>query len=213
MIDYIIADTHFGHASMLEFEPSRKLEAIQCGYQNFDDMLMNRWNRTIDQKTTILHLGDVALKNAHSKLKRLQGDITLLVGNHDSVDAISFYKTLGWHIIDKIILDIPESQVYLETLSNLFTSKQLSHRFLAAWVVDIGEERVLFSHFPLFDDNPYDVKYKPITEILEVLYLDANCTLNIHGHTHSQPAKESFCKSACLEMTYYEIKELGYFIS
>ncbi len=71
----------------------------------------------------------------------------------------------------------------------------------------------MFSHFPVFDDNIYDKeKYKHIAEPLEYLYTATGCNLNIHGHTHSKPAKEPFCKSACLELTEYEVKRLSSFL-
>jgi len=73
----------------------------------------------------------------------------------------------------------------------------------------MGNKRVIFSHFPIFDDNPYDKKYSIITTILEYIFKETQCNINIHGHTHSKIAKENFCKSACLELNNFEIWKEG----
>jgi calcineurin-like phosphoesterase family protein len=212
MFDFVIADTHFGHKNILKYEPGRNDVAKKFGYRSFDEMMIDRWNDTISKESKVFHLGDVAFGKGYKGLDLLNGEITLLVGNHDSDNMISHYREFGWSIIDGLVLDIPKSQDYIITIKNAFSTKQLSDRLLCALITDIGDERIFFSHFPLFDDNPYDKKYKDITDVLEVLYLETNSTINIHGHTHSKSAKELFCKSACLERTGYEIKEVGYFV-
>ena len=53
-------------------------------------------------------------------------------------------------------------------------------------MTDIDDNRVLFSHFPVFDNNSYDKKYQKITNILNRIFILTHCKINIHGHTHSK---------------------------
>ena len=212
IFDYVVSDTHFGHLNMQRVEPSRTTFTQMRGYSSFDEMIVQEWNDTVGEDEYILHLGDVVFKNVHKLTKRLNGNITLLVGNHDREEHITYYRGIGWKIIDSICLEIEKPLVFMTKLKSKFSKEVLSHRYVACLVVDIEGERVMFSHFPVFDDNKYDKKYADITQVLEYLYIETGCSCNIHGHTHSKPAKESFCKSACLELTDYKIMKLSYFL-
>ena len=209
LVDYVVADTHFGHEFMLKVEPTRALMLKNSSKRNFDDLMIDRWNTQVKDDDHILHLGDVVFKNSPKLTKRLKGDITLLVGNHDSKEHIEFYKSIGWDIIDDLRLLIPKADEYISDIKDNFSQERLSHRYLACLVQDTEDERVMFSHFPVFDDNVYDKKkYKDIVEILEYIFIQTDCTINIHGHTHSRPAKESFCNSACLELNEFNLKRV-----
>ena len=51
-----------------------------------DDVLIQNWNRTVKAKDEVLHLGDFAVYSAlsaNSYLKKLNGKITTIRGNHD----------------------------------------------------------------------------------------------------------------------------------
>jgi len=204
---YIVADTHFEHKNILKYEPSRLIKAKEHKSNNIDRLIIDNWNKRVTTDDTVLHLGDVAFKDGYKMAKILQGNITLLVGNHDTQEHINFYKKLGWNIIDTIIIDLDESikQSALEHINIFYDEEILNHKLLNCIVTQINNKKVLFSHFPLFNDNPYDKKYKMITNVLEDLFVYLECDINIHGHTHSKAAKEGFCKSACLELNGFEV--------
>lgn len=80
---YMISDTHFGHARIIELSkrPFRNFE-------HMDQMLIENWNSIVGEDDTIFHLGDVALGSWDrwdSILTRLNGYKILVVGNHDRV--------------------------------------------------------------------------------------------------------------------------------
>jgi len=204
IFDYIVADTHFRHTNMNN-KPSRKIIARKNGYSKFDEYLIDTWNKTVNEDDNILHLGDFAFRDGYQNAKELKGNITLLIGNHDKKEHIIYYKKLGWKIINKIILDIPKPHLIQNKLKKEFTKDELNNDLLACLVCDINDKRVMFSHFPVFDDNPYDFKYSEITKVLEYIFKETKCDLNIHGHTHSIKAKEEFCKSACLELNEFKL--------
>ena len=203
--NYITADTHFGHTNINLYEPSRVVKAQIEGYDTFDEYMIDTWNDTVRDNDEVLHLGDFAFKDNYKIAEKLKGNITLLIGNHDKKEHIAFYKKLGWKIIDKIILDIPNAHLIQNKLKKEFSKEELSDPLLACLVCDTNYKRVMFSHFPVFDDNPYDKKYRKITKILEFIFKETKSDINIHGHTHSTKAKEKFCKSACLELNEFQL--------
>ncbi len=68
---FVIADTHFGHKNVIEFEKEfRPFQTIE----EHDDELVYRWNNTVNKNDTIWHLGDVLFgRDAFETLRRLKG--------------------------------------------------------------------------------------------------------------------------------------------
>ncbi len=219
MIDkesFVIADTHFGHENINKHEPKRKIVASSCGYNDPSKYMIDSWNQTVSQNDTVFHLGDFAFKhnNILSLSKSLQGEKILLVGNHDNFKDIEHLRNDGWKIIDTIVIDLENSyevELILKIKKIKSTLSQKLQRLLCCYICDIEQKRVMFTHFPLFDDNEYDINFKPITDILEEIYLYLNCDYNIHGHTHSKKAKENCCINVSVEnfeLKPVKIKEL-----
>lgn len=212
MIDkdtYIYSDTHFGHENINKHEPIRKRRASENGFSNVDDLMIYNWNQSIKAKDTILHLGDFAFKHKDiaNLSNKLNGKKILLPGNHDKPRDIEILQQNGWDIIDTIKLDIEYKHK-----ERLLKKIDTQERLLCCYVTDFCSKRVMFSHFPLFNDNVYDSKYDNITKMLEFIYKELNCEINIHGHTHSLRAKEKFCKSACVECIDFIPKKVEDFI-
>jgi calcineurin-like phosphoesterase family protein len=205
---YLIADTHFGHENISKYEPLRKAKASENGFAHIDELMVHNWNSVVSEEDTIFHLGDLAFK--HKELltlaQSLKGKKILLVGNHDKLSGVELLRENGWSIIDEVVIDISETKIE-HLKQKIFTkihSIEKGQWLVCCYVTDIEDKRVMFTHFPLFDDNPYDEKYRPITRVLEFIYETLACDLNIHGHTHSKGAKEHFCVSACVELTDFK---------
>jgi calcineurin-like phosphoesterase family protein len=181
------------------------------GYDYFDYYMVDEWNSTVNEGESVLHLGDFAFKDGYKVAKKLNGTVTLLKGNHDREKHFEYYRSLGWRIIDSIEVEVAsmsnKEKVGLKNLQTKIANSK-EHKLTAALVMELNGQRVLLSHFPVFDNNPYDEKYKTATDALEELYILFDCKLNIHGHTHSAGAKEKFCKSACLELNDFKLLEL-----
>ena len=196
----IISDTHFSHKNLLNYEPIR-IQKIQTeGYNNFDNFLVDYLNLYINKNDNILHLGDVAFKNGYKYAKKLNGKFTLIKGNHDKKLHIDFYKSIGWRVIEDIQIEVKHNNIhnYLKIFNPNILAKT------ACLIQDIGSKRILFSHYPIFNNNPYDETYRPITEILEFLFFSLNCEINIHGHTHSFKINDNRCINACLEVNDFK---------
>ena len=79
---FFISDTHFGHANILQYEPSR-LE-LGSTVEEMDEGLIERWNSVVRDKDVVYHVGDVAIPRRGLKcLARCNGRKKLIKGNHD----------------------------------------------------------------------------------------------------------------------------------
>jgi calcineurin-like phosphoesterase family protein len=82
MAVYFTSDTHFGHLSVIESgrRPYRST-------QEMDDALIAGWNALVAPHDTVYHLGDFCHRDSESAadyLDRLNGEIHLIAGNHDT---------------------------------------------------------------------------------------------------------------------------------
>jgi len=200
---FIIADTHFGHRNILVHEPGRLQKARIEEYEDFDRFLIDWLNSYISKDDKVLHLGDVAFKNGYKLAKKLNGKITLIKGNHDKDRHIEFYKSLGWEIIEGVRIEAnieEEIKTYIDSMKYRYKKFEK----ISCLIKDINGKRVLFSHYPVFNDNPYDKKYRDITNALEEIFNLTNCDINIHGHTHSYIVGDKKCINACLEVNDFK---------
>jgi len=79
---FLIADTHFGHANILRYEPAaRPFETVSA----HDAALIARWNARVGAGDTVWVLGDFAWSPAAARaaLGALNGRIHLVMGDHD----------------------------------------------------------------------------------------------------------------------------------
>lgn len=78
---FYIADTHFSHENVIQFD-NRPFATIE----EHDRVLIERWNSVIKNKNDHVYvLGDFIwkAKGASDILKKLNGSIHLIIGNHD----------------------------------------------------------------------------------------------------------------------------------
>lgn len=104
---FLIADTHFGHKRVIEFEKDfRPFTSIE----EHDQHLVEEWNNVVGNKDIVWHLGDVLFgRHSFETLGRLKGIKKLVLGNHDTYPTRLYlehfnkvFGTVG--IKDKIVL-------------------------------------------------------------------------------------------------------------
>lgn len=79
---FLTADTHFGHANIVRYA-KRPFASVE----EHDEMLIVNWNMAVRPKDIVYHLGDFAFRSreaAANYRRRLNGQIFLIEGNHDS---------------------------------------------------------------------------------------------------------------------------------
>lgn len=79
---FFTADLHFGHENVIKFD-ARPFKTVE----EMDEELIRRWNTKVGKGDLVYVLGDMIWKtrnsDAESLIKRLNGQIILIKGNHD----------------------------------------------------------------------------------------------------------------------------------
>lgn len=100
---FFTSDTHFGDPNVIRIR-KRPFQSVA----EMDDALVDNWNRTVAPTDTVYHLGDFAHRacfNAGDYLRRLNGVIHLVEGNHDDIvveeagslfASVSMLSELDW---------------------------------------------------------------------------------------------------------------------
>lgn len=81
MAVYFTSDTHFGHAAILGLS-RRPFRSVA----DMDAALIAKWNAVVAPGDVVYHLGDFCFRNARPApeyLAELNGEVHLIVGNHD----------------------------------------------------------------------------------------------------------------------------------
>ena len=103
---FVTSDSHFAHIKPFLFEP-RGFSSIQ----EMNEEVVTRWNLVVDPEDTVYHLGDIALSDTEAAIpyiKRLNGKILWIRGNHDSDNRVTAIlascpnvECIGWATVIK----------------------------------------------------------------------------------------------------------------
>ena len=202
---YLISDTHFGQDSVVVREAIRARIATHLGYKNHFDLLVDNWNARVKKGDLVLHLGDVYFGDGLKYAKKLNGAKRLIIGNNDigknALKKFEALQKLGWSAKNKVALKISsdEKRKVREKIAKKY--KHIAQKiYLNGLIVDIAGQRILFSHFPVFDRKRND-RFCAVRDILDDYYRFADCSLNIHGHTHSREVAWDCCVNVSCERT------------
>lgn len=89
---FFTSDTHFYHHNIIKFEE---------GYHDFksirdhDEKIIENWNKKVPKDAIVFHLGDFALAGTSkicNTVDRLNGQIKLILGNHDEIKGLAKEK-------------------------------------------------------------------------------------------------------------------------
>ena len=97
---WLTSDLHFNHENILKYEPeNRPFPNIAA----MNETLIYNWNKSVKEADTVYVLGDLCMgrnEDAIEILKRLNGKIVLIRGNHDTPRRIEMYQSLGIEVKD-----------------------------------------------------------------------------------------------------------------
>lgn len=102
---WFTSDHHFGHKNIIS-HANRPFSSVE----EMDEVMIQRWNEKISSNDSVYYLGDLALNKAERLreiLKRLNGNIYLIKGNHDST-ALDCKNRFEW-IKDYYELKVPDA--------------------------------------------------------------------------------------------------------
>lgn len=78
---FFTSDTHFSHVNIMKFS-GRPFESVE----EMNEYLIEQWNKKVPEDGIVYHLGDFGFGTSGKLVqirKRLNGEIHLIVGNHD----------------------------------------------------------------------------------------------------------------------------------
>ena len=90
---YVIADTHFGHDAILNYT-----DRPFANVEHMNNCLINNWNKIVNVGDTVYHLGDFFFCKTEKQIdimRKLNGNIVLVRGDHDSESKTKFVQRLG----------------------------------------------------------------------------------------------------------------------
>lgn len=88
---YFTSDLHFCHKLDAVYNP-RGFNTVE----EHDETIFNNWNNIVTDEDTVYVLGDLMLHDNEKGIdliKRLKGNIIVILGNHDTTNRISLYET------------------------------------------------------------------------------------------------------------------------
>lgn len=103
------SDTHAFHKSILKFCPNSRFGKDE---QEMTELMIKKWNETVAPDQIVYHLGDVSFGGSDKTsqyLKRLNGKIHLILGNHDSENQMrktGRFETIQ-HYAEIIVQGVP----------------------------------------------------------------------------------------------------------
>ena len=89
---FFIGDTHIGHRKIIDFSAEqRPFKTVE----EHDEHIIKAWNTIVRPTDKVFHLGDVFFRKENmQQAKRLNGKITLIMGNHDQYFSATEYELL-----------------------------------------------------------------------------------------------------------------------
>ena len=111
---WIVSDTHFDHANMLNFKredgsPLRSFDSVE----DMNETIIAKWNERVRPSDHIYHLGDVTMARGKATthidtiMSRLNGHKRICLGNHDQLHSAWYFKTFekvkAYNVLDGIL--------------------------------------------------------------------------------------------------------------
>ena len=210
---FVISDTHFGHAKVLQFEPIR-VEYLS----DYNSDVSSECNELLE----LLEIIPVDEHRTHDRINHLCKyliefhDSMLIekwnnvVGANDTVLCLGDFAFKGIEEYtqalngNKILLrgnhDLKSARTYIQAgwksviesvqlnlNGRLFEMSPKTDIYWNGFLTRINGWRILFSHYPIYNNNEWDLKkYGNITDMLEDVFESYGGEINFAGHTHSK---------------------------
>lgn len=91
---FITSDLHFGHKNIIEYENRPYVDV-----STMNEQLVTNWNKKVSSSDLVYLLGDISIGMRKSDLSdllfRLNGDIILVMGNHDEDLKFNWLSKIG----------------------------------------------------------------------------------------------------------------------
>lgn len=127
---FFTSDLHFGHANVIRFD-NRPFETVE----EMNEELIRRWNAKVGKGDLVYVLGDLIwrMQDSAALIRRLNGQIILIKGNHDRFIKQAPAKKLlaGVKDYDDICVTLEDGRRKRCILSHYFIPMYIGHRYNA----------------------------------------------------------------------------------
>jgi len=92
-VRHIISDSHFNHGNIILYEN----RPFSCK-EEMNNYMIEKWNSIVAERDKVFHLGDFSFGNKEftkELISKLNGDIALILGNHDRSKTDSWWTEVG----------------------------------------------------------------------------------------------------------------------
>lgn len=100
---FFTSDTHFNHKNIIDY-CNRPFSSVE----EMNEKLIENWNKTVKENDYVFHLGDFIMGDRNHLpyiVKKLNGFINLVPGNHDTKQSLKWFKEHNKHkLFDKNII-------------------------------------------------------------------------------------------------------------
>jgi calcineurin-like phosphoesterase family protein len=96
---FFLSDHHFGHAHIIDYE-ARPFANVG----EMTEAMIEKWNAVVGKKDQVFHLGDFSFLNmdkTKAVVSRLNGEKTLILGNHDRGRSKSWWREAGFQEVSE----------------------------------------------------------------------------------------------------------------
>ena len=114
---FVVSDTHFGHKGALKWG-RRPWESVD----EMDRALIRVWNEVVPENGIVLHLGDFSWVSPAVYLASLNGEISIMLGNHDKPKELRA-------CVDSGLLKEYRHVLYYRWMGHRFWFSHYAHRF------------------------------------------------------------------------------------
>lgn len=102
---YITSDTHFNHSNIIKY-CNRPFSDVN----EMNNTLIDNWNKIVNKNDLVIHLGDFSFGKTIASIKKirdkLNGDIILILGNHDYLSQDDYIKAGFSHVYSKLEVNL-----------------------------------------------------------------------------------------------------------
>lgn len=99
---YVTSDTHFNHKNIIYYcHESRDFDTVEA----MNEAIVENWNAVVSPDDIVYHVGDCfmgQIETVEEYGSKLNGEIHIVPGNHDTKNRISEMEKLGWIIENKV---------------------------------------------------------------------------------------------------------------
>lgn len=212
---WVISDTHFSHRNSWEKFKRADGSPLRpfASNEEMDETMIERWNAVVKPQDHVYHLGDVVIaKRALQLVKRLNGHIRLIRGNHD-IFKDHEYREVGIEqihgvrvFVDKFILShIP---LHPDSVTDRFRVNVHGHLHANEVMIrnDIFEEReVVDARGSIID---YENIYRGFEEVIDARYFCVSVEHTDYRPLHFDEVEERI-KARCESVGYVPVAGWG----